>query len=783
MKTVNSIQELIERFFLINENKNLFFVRKGYRTKSITCRELKEYVIKVRIFLKKEGLKKSDKLILFGQNSIEWIIVYFACVLSGIIVVPLDVQSNKNFLDKVQKQTKAKLVFQNKNLPFISIKKFYLENIDRIIKSTKLLSISNVKSSPNDIIEIIYTSGTTGEPKGVVLTNKNLTTALNSLAELFKTRIKLKVLNLVPLSHIFGQMTGLLLLMYCGHKIFFLDTIIPRKVISFIRVKNINFVILVPSILASLKEELEGKSTLLNLGVQFRFVGVGGASLDVSLEKWWRKRLIRVIQGYGLTETSAIISSNTFLHSKTGSVGRPVKIVSIKFEKDGEILVKGDNVTPGYYLNKQKTKESFKNGWFKTGDIGFIKKNYLYLKSRKKDVIVLKSGMNVYPSAIESILNKQAGVKESCVVEKNGKVHAVLLLNKKINVNEVIERVNKKLISYQKISGYTVWPQNDFPRSITGKVKKYVVAEEIKKIKSITNKYYYKSKLYNIINDVLEPREKIKPESKLTTLGMDSLKRIELISKIEKEFGVEIAESKLDYNSRVVDLMFLKKLKVKRVKFKKWPMNFFSRVVRFLAQKVFLFLINFFTKTEYYGLENLKSIKTPVIFACNHQSVLDLPVVLKKLKVKTAAAAESKYVFGIGVEDSFFLKLYRKFTGYFSMLFFNAYPFGESIGVSTSLEFTGEMLDRGYSIIIFPEGQRTTDGKIKTFKLGVGYLALKMAVSVVPVRIKGLFEVLPPGKFIPKFHNSKVKFGKPIFFKNVSYIDAVKKIEEEVKKL
>ncbi|MCH8945984.1 MAG: AMP-binding protein [Nanoarchaeota archaeon] len=784
MKKEVSIQNLIEKYLTSNKDKTIISQKKGYRTFSIKGQELNEKIKKTRTFLEKSKIKKGDKIIIIGNNSIEWIVVYFSCILSGITVVPLDITSDKILFKRIQEIVKAKAIFQDKHIQkFSKTKTFYLDELNELTNNLSNTT-TKTKINPKDILEIIYTSGSTGKPKGVILTNENITAGINSASSLIKLRLKLKILNLLPLSHIFSQIYGLFLLMYQNNKIYFIDAIQSRKIISFIKNKKINGIIVVPGILEALKKELENKSAIFSLGIQLRLMGVGGASLDRELEKWWKNKLYTIIQGYGLTETSSVVSANELGSTKLGSVGVIANGVKVKLINQ-EIFVKGRNVTPGYYKNNQQTQESFENGWFKTGDIGEIKNNYLYIKGRKKDIIITASGLNVYPDDIEKILNKVPGVKESCVVEKEKKIHAVLILNKKTNASKIIEIANQKLLSHQKIQAFSVWPYESFPKTPLGKIKKFIVAENLDKL--TTKDFQYQDKLFNIINNILKPNKKIDNHSKLSDLGMDSLKRVELITEIEQEFRVEIEETKLNQYTKVSDLGKLMKAgKKDKVKFKTWPMNAISKITRIAIQKIIVYpLTRIFTKTEYYNLDHIKNIKKPVIFVSNHQSIFDVSVINKKLYIKTASAADSNYVFGIGTKNPF-LKLYRKLTGSLAALFFNAYPFGESIGTDTSLEFTGEMLDRGYSILIFPEAHRTRDGKIKPFKSGIGYIAISMKVPIIPIKIQGLYDVLPVTKIIPKFHKSSLKIGKPILPKNInnlSYIEATKLIEQRVKSL
>ena len=778
---VRSVQSLILNSLRDNKDRILFAQKRGYRTRYITGGELLEKVNKTRVFLKKEKIKKSDKVILLGWNSLEWVSVYFACILSGVVVVPLDTLTDRVMLRKIQKKVKAKAIFQDKGLAFIRIKRYNLDKLDDLLDKNKGKAIPVVSTKPNDILEIIYTSGTTKDPKGVVLTNMNITSGVNYAVSSVDLNLKLKMLNLLPLSHIFGQVYGLFLAMYFGHMVHFLDTIQPKKIVSFIKNKRINGAVVVPGILSALKRELSGRSLLVNLGPQFRLFGVGGASLDDKLESWWRRRMIIVLQGYGLTETSSIVSVSSLGASRFGSVGKIAKGVNMKLGLDNEILVKGKNVMQGYYRDRENTNNAFKDGWLKTGDVGEIKNGYLYIRDRKKDIIVTEGGLNVYPTDIESVLNGMKDVEESCVLEKNKRVHAVLLLKGKANVSSIIKDANKKLLSHQKIVTCSIWPYKDFPKTITGKIKKFIVEEEMELPK--LEAYMYEKPLYRIVDEVLEPNKRTSAGSKLVNLGMDSLKRVELISELEKEFSVEIDEAKLDQNTRIRDLeMLLKERHVKGIRFSKWPLGIVPRIVRLTFRKLCVLIIRAFTKTEYLGLDNLDGVDGPVIFASNHQSNFDGPVIVERLGFRTAIAADSDIVFGIGTKN-ILLSLWRRFTGYFTALFYNTYPIGRTIGINNSLEFTGEMLDRGYSVIIFPEGGRTLTGKIKTFKSGVGYLAVNMGVPIVPIRIEGLYHVLPRGRFVPRFRKSFVKVGKPIKIKDVSYVRATKMIEEKIRGL
>ncbi len=777
-KEVRSIAELLQYAFHRHRDKILLSEHQGYRTYSLTGNELQQLAECTRSFLFQCKLRKGDKVLLLGRNSRAWAELYFACILSGIIVVPLDLTTDKKLLQRIQRQVKAKALFLDRGLASLNIKKYYLDQLAALREKVPLPRIPKARLKPTDILEIQYTSGTTGLPKGVVLTHGNITAAVNAALQGIPLTFRLRFLQLLPLSHIFAQVPGLLMLLHQGHHVFFTDQLLPSKIISFIRNKRIHSLILVPGILDTLQKFLHRKSILWQCGLQFRLIGVGGAPLDPALQKWWKRHGIIVVQGYGLTETSAMAAANPLWGGRLGSAGKIVQGVEVRFDTDGEILVRGKNITKEYFQNPKKTQDAFIQGWFRTGDIGELKKGYLYIRERKKDMIATPGGLKVYPVDIEQILNRMEEVQESCVLEYKGKIHAVVILKRKTaSLPALIQRANKQLLPHQKIASYSIRPGREFPKTPTGKIKKYLVQEQLEHPQALV----YQQPLYALLNTILKTPHKITATAKLSDLGMDSLQRIEFLTALEKEYGIEIEEQFITKRTKVAEVEALLQQKTARPhRFSYWSSCFPARMIRKSGQLLLAYpLIRFFTRTDYEGLENLPA--QPAILACNHQSALDGAVVMRKLKVPAAIAAADEYVFGIGTKK-FWWKIYRRGTGFLARVFFNAYPFGEQLGMQRSLEITGEWLDRGYSIFIFPEGERTADGKIHHFKSGVGYLAMQMNVPVVPLKIEGLFTVLPRHKIIPRKGKSKVKIGKPFVVK-ASYLQATRIIEQKVRAL
>jgi long-chain acyl-CoA synthetase len=231
-------------------------------------------------------------------------------------------------------------------------------------------------------------------------------------------------------------------------------------------------------------------------GGHFRFFVSGGAYLSPKLAQRWENMGFRVLQGYGATECSPIISATPYREHILDSVGKPLNGVEVRIADDGEILVHGPNVALGYWKNPDATAASFKDGWYYTGDLGYLdEKNNLYLKGRKKNLIVLANGLNVYPEDIENILQANPLVKDAAVFglmenDQGPEVHAVLLMDDPNHAKSVIHQTNKQLAPHQQVRGFTVWPEADFPRTHTLKVKRLDVLSKLEKIRSETGELH-----------------------------------------------------------------------------------------------------------------------------------------------------------------------------------------------------------------------------------------------------------------------------------------------------
>lgn len=798
--------------------KRALAIKPRYRTISWTYQELFQFAQGINKLLEERGVEKGDRVILWASNSPYWIGTFFGCLLRGVIVVPMHTENTPEFIQKVIDQTDPKVFFKSSDL---SREGMSWIDIDYVASVTDVRG-ETPHINENDIVEILYTSGTTGEPKGVILTHKNIVSNLHSVWDRIPIGKSDRILSILPLSHIFEQAVEFRVLAG-GAFIVYAPALSSSLIRKTLKEYQINKMAVVPEflkrIITHIESEAERKRRAKLLSLLFfavRFINIrairrlifsnihrqlggkldlilsGGAMLDARVAKKWQLLGVNIIQGYGLTETASVVSLLASADSNIWSVGKVIPGIDIKIAQDQEILVKGPNVTQGYYKNKEQTKELFtEDGWFRTGDLGYLdKRGYLYIRGRKKFMILTASGQNVYPEDIEEKLNNEREVKDSAVVglEKDGTtlIHAELL-GDITNPEKIIERVNKSLSSFQHIQSWSVWPFEDFPRTITRKVKRYEVLDYLQNKETPAQMRAAEervSPLLGILSSVLDkPTNLFAKDTQIVSLGLDSLARIELVARIEEEFGVEIDETQIAPDTTVADLERLieKKspIKIKYV-LRGWPRHTVTKWIRAILFQILIRpLFGIFMDMKVEGLENIRDIKGPVIFMPNHISDLDglamhlaLPGRVRR-NLATATATDVLF------EDFWYAQP-------FVTLLFNTYPFPRVGQTRLGFEYTGELIDKGWSILIFPEGRIHTDpGYSLQLMEGTGVAAVEMRVPVVAVKIEGSDVIMPHGVHFPKKRAKvTVRFGRPIYFDpKTPYKDATRRIHEALQNL
>lgn len=829
------LNEILERNAVEYPVSPALTIRMGYRTVSLNYKQVYDLSRKISLFLQQQGIGKGDKVIIFAPNSPYWVCALWGVLLNGSIAVPVNIQSTSQMIDKIVAQTDAKLIFMGKYLKYNSgISSFIIDYIDELTENFDLNNFKKIDLNQDDLIEILYTSGTTGDPKGVLLTHNNLISNVQAISTIIVLKPGVvRLLSILPLTHIFEQTIGLMLAFFYAAHIIYAHSY--AAIGDLLREYRIDKMIAVPEFLKvfmqrikfnaqitgklgffesmlSISQKLDNKfvSKILlytvrcKIGRNLNTIATGGAPLEPELEREWRALGIDLIQGYGLTETSPVVCLNSFDFHRLGSVGKVLPGVNVRLGDDGEILVKGPGVFQGYYKDEEKNRQVFTDdGWFRTGDMGYFDQDgFLFLKGRKKYMILGSGGQNVFPEDIELELNKIVGVRDSCVLGlEHGhglvQIYAVLLLDASVSdqsdPEKIIEQANSNLASYQLINSWSVWAEDDFPRSATRKVKR----DDVKKIllaqingekRQIVDDG--KSKIINIISNISGVEsDKINLNTRIVRdLNMDSLMRVELVMRLELDLGVTIDESKINTQTTVNQLEELVEQcrGMKKVSgLKRWPRNIFVNFIRNLCQ-AFVFLISrIFMAVRVEGLENLKiaslkELKKTVIFMPNHISYHDAIAVMialpAKFRRKIALAAARDVLYGE----------YARFS-WLAELFFNSYPLSrlEDESIKLGLENTGKLIDLGYSIVVFPEGKVSLDGKLQPLKLGAGFMAVEMDVAIVPIKIEGTDKIAPYGCVFPRRRAVvNVKIGTPIKFKKSdSYEMAKESIEKAMRDL
>jgi long-chain acyl-CoA synthetase len=572
--------------------------RRGLRVTRWTYAQLAAVSFQAARELEARGVGKGDRVLVWAENSPEWVAAFFGCALRGAIVVPLDAASAPDFVSRVQTQVGAKLIF------------YGAVGADKVPHAPPCVKLSRLRETvarhaatgydavgvgADDIVEIIYTSGTTAEPKGVVLTHRNLLANLAPIEREIKKYLKwerfvhpLRFLNLVPLSHVFGQFMGIFVPQLVGGEVFFIDTLKPAEIVETAKRERVSVVVAVPRLLDTLREKFErdhaARGTLdqfrravaeakswgtprrwwtfrrihRRLGWKFWAFVVGGATLEEETEVFWRRLGYGVVQGYGMTETASLVSVNHPFQSARGSIGRTLPGQEMRIGEGGEIEVRGANVSPGYWQGGALRPAGDAGGWLRTGDVAEVGAGgQLYFKGRKKDVIVTAAGLNVYPEDIEAELNREPEVRASAVVGVAGArgeeaVAVLVLRDERAGVAEIIQRANERLARHQQIRRWLVWHEPDLPRTATQKIIRREVAAvaAARCAADLSANGGGAARAPDALAEIITrvggeiPAAQLSPSLNLTTdLKLDSLGRVELLGALEERYQIEIDEA------------------------------------------------------------------------------------------------------------------------------------------------------------------------------------------------------------------------------------------------
>ena len=551
-KSCNNFRELIDIATSQFSSEIAFSIKVNKQIKDITFNEFKHTVQSLGEGLLNLGLSNS-KIAIISPDRYEWCTSYFAIATSGNIIVPLDAMlPEAELLRLILESQVDAILFDKKFLPLISkvmasfensTKHFicmdYEENKEQILSYPLLIKageehiISKDAIYPNIVIDnnklsvLIYTSGTTSKPKAVMLSQKNLCSNVSAMTTLIKKEPNDSILVFLPLHHTLACTASFLFCYYIGFRLCFADSI--KDIGKNLKEYSISGLVCVPAVLELMSRQIirgvkkSGKyipfkvlcafsnflrffhidlrrklfkEVLDNISPNMRTIIYGASSTDAKVIHLFNTIGIDMLQGYGLTETAPVISCESDkYHKETGSSGYPLYNEEVKIDNPdstgiGEILVKGPNVMLGYYQNEEATKNTFKDGWFCTGDLGYFDKDgSLFITGRKKDLIVLSNGKNVFPEELEALINKIDVVSESMIYEKDDRILAKIVYSDdtvkssnltdeqlKEHIDEEIKNINKTLPIYKYIREFSL-TNKPLIKTTTQKIKRH---EEMK---------------------------------------------------------------------------------------------------------------------------------------------------------------------------------------------------------------------------------------------------------------------------------------------------------------
>jgi len=708
----------------------------------------------------------------------------------------------------------------------------------------------------DEVASLLYTSGTTADPKGVMLTHANLLGEADAVFAWADIGPNDAILGVLPLFHVLSQMANLLLPLVAGARAVYLSTLNTTELLRALQERNITAFAVVPQFFNLIHErifrEVRQKGALtrtafrllraltvacrrlgINLGKTFfgkihalfgkhmRYLVTGGSRFDPQIARDFYSLGIDVLQAYGLTETSGGAFVNSHDRLVIGSVGKPLKGVEAKIVEpqaaaddtpaSGEILLRGSIVMKGYWNRPDATADVLKDGWLYTGDLGYFNgEGNLFITGRKKEVIILSNGKNVYPEEIEAHYLQSPVIKEICVMGMEGadKLYAVIVPNfevlrqrKVVNVKEVIrfdvEGLSAKLASTKRISGYEIW-QEDLPRTTTRKLKRFEIQKQVKSGKGTEpgdlpaakplapeeTTWLQKpdvQRAIKIIRDYSTTNpEQVGPADNLELdLGLDSMRRVELLVAIEQELGGDVPESKLGniYTVReLIDAVLVSAASGETGGEGARPARAFAGWKAMLREDPsdsatlgitkprpildpILFLLSrlisgwwrMVSRVDVEGMENLPP-NRPYLLCSNHQSFLD-PVILMSVLPYRAL----KNMFAVGTSEIFGSGLMRQLAKLLKVVVVD--PDANLVPAMRAGAFG---LRNGMALILYPEGERSIDGTPRIFKKGAAILSTHLQVPIVPLGIAGFYEAWPRNQRFQKFSHLKIRIGKPL---------------------
>jgi len=777
------------------------------------------------------SIEPQARVVIFSENRPEWIFAFYAIWNQKGVVIPVDYLSTAKELAYILKDAQPSHIFYSTERETV-----VNEAIELSLSKTTLISLDQPYLKPSvvndtlpardmvDTAVIIYTSGTTGSPKGVMLSYGNIWANITGVSEHVKIFAHdQKVMILLPLHHIFPLIGSMVAPLSVGAQVAIAASMASEDIMDTLNTHSITLIIGVPRLFAAIRKGIVDKinksliakilfgtaklinsrsvskkifkSVHLKFGGHIKYMISGGAALDPAVAKDFKALGFEILEGFGMTEASPMITFTRPNGGKIGSAGQVLPGTEMKI-LDGEILSRGPHIMQGYYKRPNETAEVIKDGWLYTGDIGSIDKHgYLFITGRKKEIIVLSNGKNINPTEIEFQIDALLPfAKELAVFEKDDilqmaivsdriKARELQIENIEQSVNKALEQYNKSASQYKRILKWH-HVHDELPKTRLGKVQRFKLAELIGQTKSKKNKQVnFDSEEYRLIKSHIETDKNIEvyPDDHIEIdLGLDSLDKVSLQVFIENTFGVNINAEKIADHETVRRLSeFVTKMKTKmtidkinwsdiikeKVNVKLPKSDVTSWFIVKWSKVIFKMYFRFRTK----GTENIP--ETSCIIAPNHQSYFDGMFVASALSGKMLRRS-----FFYTKAKHIKFNWLRRFAVRNNIIIVDV-----NQDLKHSIQSLAEALKKNKNVVIFPEGTRSYDGELGDFKKTFAILSKELNVPVVPVVIRGAYDILPRGTHFPKpFKKVSVEFLKPIFPLGQSYFTIAEQTKEMI---
>lgn len=844
---------------------------------SITFGTMLRQLRSIAYRLTQEGIEFGDRVALIGENHPNWAIAYLGIIYRGAVVTPMDPAATTQALAAFLKGSEAKLAFVSpasfekfraaceqigNNIPVVALRPFPQKNgfarFEHWAETPTSKEFNNASplAKPEDLAVLIYTSGTTGSPKAVPLTHGNINAQSTKVQEVMRISDREVILSLLPLFHAYSQIVNLWLATIIGARVVYLTELnsagieqglrqggattligVPRlwylfhkKIFDAVHAKPapIRFLFRTMLTLNGLLRDRLGlnagsvffKAVHRSFGGKLRLAVSAGASFDENVAQDFHRLGFTILQGYGLTETSGAATVTRFEDNKIGSVGTPLNGIEVMIDEPsdegiGEVLIRGPIVMSGYYQDPQSNRESFNaDGWFRSGDLGrFDRQGHLYIVGRRKDVIKLPSGKNVFPEDVEAQYEHSPFVSEVCVIgipdqasqfKGAEKLCALVVPNFEYlkaqhigNAREWVvwelENLGRELPEYQRVHDFVLRAE-PLPRTTTRKIRRFELRNQVEALRQRDTKESKATTLSDAdraliqsaagrvvvaaVNQHVRNVEQISPQMNFEIdLGLDSLARAECIVRVEQALGIELSPEEVATAQTVGELIQLAssqtngetRLGAGQEKFH-WrnllagTSDDIPELAQFFRPKSSLIVIAYFglrlvylvsrlvLRLEVKGVEVLSELEPPYLICPNHQSFID-----PFLVCATYPRRVLENTFHVGASMYFNNAIMAQLAR-----LINVVPIDPDVQLLRAMRAGAAGLRAGKILNIYPEGQRSFDGQLHEFKKGAAILATELELPIVPVALEGTYRIWPRKSWRLRLAKVKITFGEPI---------------------